>query len=57
MVVAQIGLGFGVMAQNIYGTIVFMSIATTLVAPPLLRFAFRHAARPGIQKQEALHIG
>lgn len=41
MVVAQIGLGFGVMAQSVYGTIVFMSIATTLIAPPLLRRAFR----------------
>jgi Kef-type K+ transport system membrane component KefB len=41
MVVAQIGLGFGVMAQSVYGTIVFMSIATTLIAPPLLRIAYR----------------
>ncbi len=42
MVVAQIGLGFGVMEQSVYGTIVFMSIATTLIAPPLLRLAYRH---------------
>jgi Kef-type K+ transport system membrane component KefB len=41
MVVAQIGLGFGVMAPSVYGTIVFMSIATTLIAPPLLRIAYR----------------
>ncbi|MEO5924496.1 MAG: cation:proton antiporter [Bryobacteraceae bacterium] len=41
MVVAQIGLGFGVMESSVYGTIVFMSIATTLIAPPLLRFAYR----------------
>jgi len=43
MVVAQIGLGFGVMQANVYGTIVFMSVATTLIAPPLLRLAFRGA--------------
>ena len=41
MVVAQIGLGFGVMQQSVYGTIVLMSIATTLAAPPLLRWAYR----------------
>jgi Kef-type K+ transport system membrane component KefB len=55
MVVAQIGLGFGVMAQSVYGTIVFMSIATTLIAPPLLRLAFRGAAAR--REPESLHIG
>ena len=40
-VVAQIGLGIGALAQNVYGVIVFMSIATTLIAPPLLKMAFR----------------
>ncbi len=43
MVVAQIGLGFGVMQQSVYGTIVFMSIATTLIAPPLLRAAYKRS--------------
>jgi Kef-type K+ transport system membrane component KefB len=41
MVVAQIGLGMGVMSQGVYGIIVFMSVATTLIAPPLLKMAFR----------------
>lgn len=41
MVVAQIGLNLGVMAKSVYGTIVFMSVATTLIAPPLLKLAFR----------------
>jgi Kef-type K+ transport system membrane component KefB len=41
MVVAQIGLKMGVMAASVYGIIVFMSVATTLVAPPLLKLAFR----------------
>jgi len=43
MVVAQIGLAMGVIAQGVYGTIVFMSVATTLVAPPLLKWAYRGA--------------
>jgi Kef-type K+ transport system membrane component KefB len=43
MVVAQIGLGFGVMQPSVYGTIVFMSVATTLIAPPLLRIVYRRS--------------
>jgi Kef-type K+ transport system membrane component KefB len=43
MVVAQIGLNMGVMATSVYGTIVFMSVATTLIAPPLLKLAFRES--------------
>jgi Kef-type K+ transport system membrane component KefB len=41
MVVAQLGLTLGVIAPDVYGTIVFMSVATTLIAPPLLKAAFR----------------
>jgi Kef-type K+ transport system membrane component KefB len=41
MVVAQIGLRMGVMSDSVYGIIVFMSVMTTLVAPPLLKLAFR----------------
>jgi Kef-type K+ transport system membrane component KefB len=42
MVVAQLGLTLGVISQPVYGVTVFMAILTTLVAPPLLSFAFRH---------------
>ena len=43
MVVAQIGLGLGVIPQAVYGVVVFMSVATTLIAPPLLNVTFRNA--------------
>jgi Kef-type K+ transport system membrane component KefB len=43
MVVAQIGLTLGVIEQNIYAVVVFMAVATTVVAPPLLKLAFRGA--------------
>jgi Kef-type K+ transport system membrane component KefB len=42
LVVAQIGLGFGVMPVQIYAAVVFMSLATTILAPPMLNRAFRH---------------
>lgn len=41
MVVAQIGLSLGVVGQRIYDAVVFMSIATTLLAPPLLKWAYK----------------
>jgi len=47
MVVAQIGLGLGVVSQQIYGVVVFMAVATTLAAPPLLNIAYR-----GVEKSD-----
>jgi Kef-type K+ transport system membrane component KefB len=41
MVVAQIGLAMGVITQSIYSVVVFMAVGTTIVAPPLLKLAFR----------------
>lgn len=57
IVVAQIGLSMGVMAQNVYGIIVLMSVATTLFAPPLLKLAFRDVAPSGHVEQGIAKIG
>jgi len=55
MVVAQIGLNMGVMAHSVYGIIVFMSVATTLIAPPLLKLAFRRSTRA--EEEIVAHLG
>ena len=56
MVVAQIGFSMGIMNHSAYGVIVLMSVATTLLAPPLLKAAFQgETARPG--SQEMLRVG
>ncbi len=47
MVVAQIGLGFGIIQHNIYGVVVFMSVATTIVAPPLIKLAYKKLLESG----------
>jgi hypothetical protein len=57
MVVAQIGLNTGVMAPGVYGIIVFMSVATTLVAPPLLKLAFRGVTPSAAAREEILRPG
>jgi Kef-type K+ transport system membrane component KefB len=48
MVVAQLGKKLGVMPDNIFAIIIFLSVATTLAAPPMIRLAFRGipASRP-----------
>jgi Kef-type K+ transport system membrane component KefB len=45
MVVAQIGLGLGVIPANVYGVVVLMAVATTIIAPPLLNLSFRNVRR------------
>ena len=52
MVVAQIGQSLGVIGEHVYAVVVLMSVATTLVAPPLLKLAFR-----GIAKSQAAEQG
>ena len=45
MVVAQIGLSLGVISGRIYDAVVFMAIASTLVAPPLLTLAYKRLVK------------
>ncbi|HET8547575.1 MAG TPA: cation:proton antiporter [Bryobacteraceae bacterium] len=55
MVVAQIGLSMGVIEKSVYGVVVFMAVATTLIAPPLLKMFYR-GVRP-IAVEERFQIG
>ena len=57
MVVAQIGLGFGIITQSVYGVVVFMSVATTVVAPPLINIAFRSLITAGQAEKEDFRLG
>jgi Kef-type K+ transport system membrane component KefB len=41
MVVAQLGLTMEILSQQVYGIVVFMTIATTIVSPPLIKLAFQ----------------
>jgi Kef-type K+ transport system membrane component KefB len=54
MVVAQIGLNLGAIGHHIYGAIVFLSVATTLIAPPLLKLAF---GSPTEMEREIVRLG
>jgi Kef-type K+ transport system membrane component KefB len=41
IIVASIGFGMAVVSQEMFSVVVFMSMATTIMAPPLLTWAFR----------------
>ncbi len=41
IVVAQIGLSLGVIEARLYAVVLFMAVATTLIAPPLLTVLFK----------------
>jgi Kef-type K+ transport system membrane component KefB len=46
MVIAQVGLNHGAVSQPVYAVAVFMSVATTIIAPPLLNLVYRDLAGP-----------
>lgn len=55
MVVAQLGLSMAVIEKPIYSVVVFMALATTIIAPPLLNIAY--AGVPPKDAQEQFQIG
>jgi Kef-type K+ transport system membrane component KefB len=40
IVVAQIGLGLGVISGQFFASVLFMAVATTLIAPPLIKLLY-----------------
>lgn len=47
LIVALVGLQMNVLSQSAYALVVFMTAATTLIAPPLLRLLFREDVATG----------
>jgi Kef-type K+ transport system membrane component KefB len=45
IVVAQIGLGLAVINDALFAVVLFMAIATTLIAPPFIKLLFRGESR------------
>lgn len=41
VVVAQVGLGLAVISDLLFGVVLFMAVATTLIAPPFLKLLYR----------------
>jgi Kef-type K+ transport system membrane component KefB len=54
MVVAQLGLSMGIVGPSVYGAVVFMAIATTVLAPPLLKWAYAGCEKPTTEENFVL---
>ncbi len=54
MVVAQIGLGLGVIEKPVYAVVVAMAVLTTIIAPPLLKYAYRDLRPSTVQEDFTL---
>ncbi len=55
IVVAQIGLGLGVIGQQFFAAVLFMAVATTLIAPPFIKMLFAEDKdRDGIADEPSL---
>lgn len=53
IVVAQIGLSLATVSNAVYGVVLVMAIATTLIAPPFLALAFRGESSETIDEARA----
>jgi Kef-type K+ transport system membrane component KefB len=51
MVVAQLGLSLGIVGATVYGAVVFMAVATTIFAPPLLKWAYAGCEKPASEAE------
>ena len=52
LIVALVGLQFGILSGSAYGIIVLMTVITTIFAPPILRYLFRREIRE--RRQESV---
>jgi len=52
LVAAGIGSGIGAVSADMFSVVVFMSIATTILAPPVLVRLYRGYRPPGVQLEE-----
>ena len=57
MVVAQFGLAMAAISQQVYSVVVFMSVATTMVAPPLIKMAFAGAEPVAVNLETEAALG
>lgn len=54
MVVAQLGLSLGIVGGSVYAAVVFMAVSTTVLAPPLLKWAYAGCEKPAPEGEFAL---
>ena len=56
LIVALVGLQSAILSQPAYGVVVLMTIVTTLLAPPILRYLFRDEIRVPVEENASAPI-
>ena len=56
LIVALVGLQSAILSQPAYGVVVLMTIVTTLLAPPILRYLFRDEIRVPVEENASATI-
>jgi len=49
IIAAQLGLGLGVLDDDLFAVVLFMAVATTILAPPVLARLFPRRASAPVQ--------
>ncbi len=57
IIVAQLGLTLGVLNADLYAVVLFMAVATTMIAPPVLVRVFRSAVAPAASEEGVVELG
>ena len=55
LIIALVGLTSGILSSEIYSSLVLMAMATSFMAPPLLKWSFSHIP-PSSEEQERLNL-
>lgn len=53
LIIASIGVGFGILQSEVFTTAVFVVLVTTIITPPLVRWSFRESTTPATPNIEA----
>ena len=56
LIVASVGIGAGIISEDLFAVAVLMVLATTLVTPPLLRWVMRNDEPPQLEAPPEVEI-
>jgi Kef-type K+ transport system membrane component KefB len=55
LIFASLGRTVGIISEGIYGSIIFVVLATTIITPPLLKYSFSRSRRSGTPQKRLPH--
>jgi len=56
LIIASIGVGFGILQEEVFTVIIFVVLVTTMITPPLVRWSFRETSESLQLSAEEAHL-